>query len=34
MIRDGATDEELLQIIGQAVSRKHPKHAGNVRQLT
>ncbi|CAG7725103.1 unnamed protein product [Allacma fusca] len=27
-IRSGATEEDLLSLIGQAVSRKHAKHAG------
>ena len=28
MRREGSTDEELLNVIGQAVLRKKPKHAG------
>ncbi|ODM89772.1 Molybdenum cofactor biosynthesis protein 1 [Orchesella cincta] len=27
-MRDGASDEKLLSLIGDAVQRKHPKHAG------
>jgi len=30
-MRNGATEEELLNLIGQAVQRKHPKHAGKER---
>ena len=27
-MRKGATEEELLELIGKAVSNKHAKHAG------
>lgn len=29
-MRNGDTDDKLLSLIGQAVQRKHPKHAGIV----